>query len=61
MMVVKTFLQAGAPIGEVDQSHFLFEETGYHDAQIKNNKLDLIPFILEDKKMRTKFPFRGIS
>ena len=44
MMMVKTFLQAGVPLGEVDQSHFLFEETGYHDAQIKNNKLNVVCF-----------------
>ena len=49
MKVVKTFLQAGVPLGKVDQFHALFEETGYRLTD-KRFLFDLIPFILEDEK-----------
>ena len=51
--VVKTFLQAGVPLGNVDHFRALFEETGYRLTD-KRFLFDLIPFILEDEKERTK-------
>ena len=56
--VVKTFLQAGVPLGKVDQFHTLFEETGYRLTD-KRFLFDLIPFILEDERCVTSNPFRG--
>ena len=51
--VVKTFIQAGVPLGNVDQFRALFEETGYRLTD-KRFLFDLIPFILEDEKACNK-------
>ena len=56
--VVKTFLQAGVPLGKVDQFRALFEETGYRLTD-KRFLFDLIPFILEDEKARNKQSIQG--
>ena len=58
MKVVKTFLQAGVPLGKVDQFRALFEETGYRLTD-KRFLFDLIPFILEDEKARNKQSIQG--
>ena len=64
--VVKTFLQAGVPLGKVDQFPLgkvdqfraLFEETGYRLTN-KRFLFDLIPFILEDEKAHNKQSIQG--
>ena len=56
--VVKTFLQAGVPLGKVDQFRALFEETGYRLTD-KRFLFDLILFILEDEKARNKQSIQG--
>ena len=56
--VVKTFLQSGVPLGKIDQFRALFEETGYCLTD-KRFLFDLIPFILEEEKARTKQSIQG--
>ena len=56
--VVKIFLQAGVPLGKVNQFRALFEETGYCLTD-KRFLLDLIPFILEDRKAHNKQSIQG--
>ena len=56
--VVKTFLQSGVPLGKIDQFRALFEETGYCLTE-KRFLFDLIPFILEEEKARTKQSVQG--
>ena len=56
--VVKTFLQSGVPLGKIDQFRALFEETGYRLTD-KRFLFDLIPFILEEEKARTKQSIQG--
>ena len=58
--VVKSFLQAGVPLGKIDHFRALFEETGYRLTD-KRFLFDLIPFILEEEKARISNPFRGNS
>ena len=55
---VKTFLQAGVPLGKVDQFRALFEETGYRLTD-KRFLFDLIPFILENEKACNKQSIQG--
>ena len=56
--VVKTFLQAGVPLGKIDHFHGLFEETG-HLLIDKRFLFNLIPFILEEERVRIKQSLQG--
>ena len=56
--VVKSFLQAGVPLGKIDHFRALFEETGYRLTD-KRFLFDLIPFILEEEKARIKQSIQG--
>ena len=56
--VVKIYLQAGVPLGKVDQFCALFEETGYHLTD-KIFLFNLIPFILEDEKAHNMQSIQG--
>ena len=56
--VVKSFLQAGVPLGKIDHFRALFEETGYCLTD-KRFLFDLIPFILEEEKARIKQSIQG--
>ena len=49
--VIKTFLQAGVPLCKVDIFCDLFEETDYRLTD-QRFLFDLIPFILEEEKVR---------
>ena len=56
--VVKSFLQAGVPLGKIAHFRALFEETGYRLTD-KRFLFDLIPFILEEEKARIKQSIQG--
>lgn len=56
--VVKTFLQAGVPLSKIKHFRNLFEETGYRLTD-KRFLFDLVPFILEEERVRIKHLIKG--